>query len=214
MESGDVAASWPFFLEGVRLKVEARSAPTCTSDAGHSVTMWTLRRGNIAGIDASGLTIVDVRVIGRHGQVLLVGEQATPEQVRQLRDAFEGRDPRPLAALVTGVGKRLGFYLVSVEEHVAEGRRTLSAGRMIRVTMPAGVTAPRPSDCEMSISIPEVGLHGRSRCTLFERGDFSVDHVGGPMLREGDEGPPQCPLPVARSSATCQDLEERNHDCG
>lgn len=214
MESKTLSDLLPSSLEGIRFKVETCPRPTSAGDVGHSVTVWTLRRGAIAGVDASGLTIVDVRDTGRHGQVLLVGEQATPEQVRQLRDAFEGRDPGPLTALVTGVGKRLGFYLVSVAKHVAEGRTTLSAGRMIGLTMPAGVTAPRPFDCEVSISIPEVGLHGRSRCTLIERGDFSVDQGVGPMLLEEDEGPGPLPLPVGRSGATCQDSEERNHDCG
>jgi hypothetical protein len=85
------------------------------------VTAWLMSGGEIGGIDVAGLTVLVVRP----GPVVIVDEQATPQQVQVVRDLFAERGSGFYLAPVTVRSRRLS---VSIPEQRIECHLTLPEG--------------------------------------------------------------------------------------
>ena len=83
-----------------------------------TVTAWMVSGGAIGGVDISGLTVVVVRP----GPVVILDEQATPQQAAAVRDFFTDRGVGFYLAPVSVRSRRL---TVSIPERRIECRLTL-----------------------------------------------------------------------------------------
>jgi hypothetical protein len=115
-------------------------------------------RGEINGVDVSGLSMVNIAQIP--GNVLvpkswklivLVDEKATDEQVQALTDAYTGKLGGPLADLAQLVGEIVALERVPIRHEVRGGAGTLQAGDYVSAEMEpyhgpdGGVTTLRDS---------------------------------------------------------------------
>jgi len=82
------------------------------------VTAWLMSGGEIGGIDVAGLTVLVVRP----GPVVIVDEEATPQQAQVVRDLFAERGSGFYLAPVTVRSRRLS---VSIPERRIECHLTL-----------------------------------------------------------------------------------------
>jgi hypothetical protein len=82
------------------------------------VTAWMMSGGEIGGVDISGLTVLVVRP----GPVVILDEQATPEQTQVVRDFFTDQGGGFYLAPVSVRSRRLA---VSIPERRIECRLTL-----------------------------------------------------------------------------------------
>jgi hypothetical protein len=104
-----------------------------------AITAHHIDRGEAGGVDVSGLTWVSVVFIpgnvlaGKWRRVCYVDEKATPEQVRALADAFQGRLGGPLADLAGLVGEEVGVYQAPIENTLVDGAGTLRVGDRVTV---------------------------------------------------------------------------------
>ncbi len=104
-----------------------------------SVTTWLIARGQIGGVDVSDMVVVTIWMQSDNGasrrarRLILVEEEASPERVRWVVDAFHGRLGGPLGDLAERVGKELGFYLVPIDYRLEESRITISVPHKVRV---------------------------------------------------------------------------------
>jgi hypothetical protein len=89
------------------------------------LTAWMMSRGEIGGIDISGLTVLMVRP----GPVVILDERATPEQAQAVRDLFLERGSGFYLAPMTVRSRRL---CVSIPERQIECRLTLPEPRRSR----------------------------------------------------------------------------------
>jgi hypothetical protein len=119
-----------------------------------SVTAWLIDKGEISGTGVSDTALITVttkapRSKGR--SLILVDEDARPEVVRWLLDAFQGRMGGPLARLAALAGEQIGFYQVPINYRLEESKSFLSVpdrlkvqatGRRIPDSHPAGSAAP------------------------------------------------------------------------
>jgi hypothetical protein len=102
----------------------------------HSVVAYHLARGQIGGVDVSGLTIVAVVHIpgnvlaGNWRQLLLVDDRASDEQMHAMVDCFTGVLGGPLADLAQLVGDR-----VAIEHAIVDGAGTLKVGDRVDCSM-------------------------------------------------------------------------------
>lgn len=157
-----------------------------------SVTAWLIDKGEIAGIGVSDTALVTINtkvpcaggVEGR--RLILVEEEAAPEVVRWVVDAFQGRLGGPLARLASLAGDHIGFYQVPINYRLDESKSFLSvpdkvtvraAGRRIPESHPAGSAGPWwrgwiGQGDEVSVEVPEYQMVfslGRARAV---RGGF------------------------------------------
>jgi len=169
-----------------------------------SVIAYHIDRGQISGVDVSGLTLVEAHHIpgnvlaGNWRQVILVDDRASDDQIRLLGDAFQGRLGGPLADLAGLVGERLGVFPAPIEHQLVGGEGTLKVGNQVRaVTTPfrsayGTTTTLRDSifstipgspawvarASEMTVNLPEHGLVWSfiNANTNAIQGDFKFEH--------------------------------------
>jgi hypothetical protein len=102
--------------DGYRLEGTVVEQPT----GGRLITAWMVSRGEIGGVDVSGLTVLFVYP----GPVVVLDELATPEQAQALRDVFADRAGGFYLAPLTVRSRRLS---VSIPEQGIDCHVTLSA---------------------------------------------------------------------------------------
>ena len=96
----------------------------------HSVVAYHLERGEISGVDVSGLTLVSVVHIpgnvlaGNWRQLMLVDDRASDEQMHAIVDCFTGELGGPLAD-----------ERAPVEHAIVDGAGTLKVGDRVECSM-------------------------------------------------------------------------------
>jgi hypothetical protein len=155
-----------------------------------SVTTWLIDKGEVAGIGVSDTAVITVTSrtgAGGAGQrLILVDEDAAPEVVRWVVDAFQGRLGGPLAELAELAGTDVGFYQVPINYRLDEKRSFVSvpsmlkvnaSGRRIPESHPAGSAAPWRrcwigEGSGVEVSVPAHGLDLVLPRTRAVRGGF------------------------------------------
>jgi hypothetical protein len=184
-----------YYLEGTVVDVY-QGAPFWYRGEGReggstSVTTWLIDKGEVAGIGVSDTAVITVTTragedSGEGQRLILVDEDAAPEVVRWVVDAFQGRLGGPLAELAELAGKDLGFYQVPINYRLDEKRSFVSvpsmlkvqaAGRRIPESHPAGSAAPWRrcwigEGSGVEVSVPEHDLNLVLPQTRAVRGGF------------------------------------------
>lgn len=179
--SASVAVEHSYLLEGSVLDVY-RGVPFWFDGAGHdqgstSVTTWLIDKGEIAGVGVSDTAVVTVAarqpgVGGLASRLILVDEEAAPEVVRWVVDAFQGRLGGPLGELAAKTGEQVGFYQVPISYRIEESKSAISATDRVKVTAigrriprwhPAGSAAPWQrswigTGSQVRVRVPEYGM--------------------------------------------------------
>lgn len=94
-------------------------------------------RGQIQGIDVSGLTVVSVAHIpgnvfaGNWRTLLYVDDRATPDQQRVLMDVFSGKLGGAPADLAKLIGELVALNPAPIDYHIENGKGTLRVGRAV-----------------------------------------------------------------------------------
>ena len=102
---------------------------------------YRIDRGNIRGVDVSGLCIGGVAHIpgnilkGNWKVALYVDERATPQQKEALVNAWAGKLGGPLADLAQLIGEVLGVYSAPIEFRLDKGKGTLKVGSIVEAEM-------------------------------------------------------------------------------
>lgn len=106
-----------------------------------SFLAYNIEKGEINGIDVSGLTYVGVFKIpgnvlaGNWKRVTYVDARATDEQRAAILDAWHGRLGGPLADLNTLIGEDIAIETIPIEHNLKNGEGTIAVGDKIRATM-------------------------------------------------------------------------------
>jgi hypothetical protein len=106
-----------------------------------SFNAYYIDRGQIEGIDVSGLTFVQVNQIpgnvlaGNWRAVIYIDDKATLEQHRAIADAWTGKLGGPLADLAGLIGERVAVLAVPIEHEIKDGKGTLRVGNSIEAEM-------------------------------------------------------------------------------
>lgn len=132
-----------YALSGTMLEIYERvplwSANGVRAVEGCSLTTWLVDEGSVAGVGVSGMTVVTLTLDGaaaapgRAGRLILLEEDAQPEQVRWVVDALHGRLGGPLAAVARLVPAELGFYQVPIKYRFQRRSVMVDVPRMVRV---------------------------------------------------------------------------------
>ncbi|MGH2719990.1 MAG: DUF1326 domain-containing protein [Actinomycetota bacterium] len=132
-----------YALSGTMLEVYERmplwSANGERRAEGSSLTTWLVDEGSVAGVGVSGMTVVTLTLDapgtapGRAGRLILLEEDAQPEQVRWIVDALHGRLGGPLAAVAGLMPAELGFYQVPINYRFQRRSVMIDVPRMVRV---------------------------------------------------------------------------------
>ena len=167
-----------------------------------SVIAYHIDRGQITGLDVSGLTVLEAHHIpgnvlaGNWRQVILVDDRASHDQIRALGDAFQGRLGGPLADLAGLVGERLGVFAAAIDHQMSGGEGTLKVGDKVRAavapyrsaygtttTLRDSIFSTIPGSpawvakaSEMTVNLPEHGLVWSFTNTNAIQGDFKFEH--------------------------------------
>ncbi len=161
-------------------------------DYGHceAIHGYHINRGEIGGVDVSGLSIIRVVQIpgnvldGHWREVLLVDETASSPQRDAIVAAFSGQLGGPLADLAALVEDRLAVYSVPVQYRRQAGESSLrvSVGAIARsVAAPASQVAPGTLGAGTKVSARiEACRDAQGRPTLLENPRFSVN-PGSPV---------------------------------
>jgi hypothetical protein len=105
------------------------------------LTAYHIDRGQINGIDVSGLSLVNVTQIpgnilaGNWRQVIFVDDRATPAQREAILNAFGGKLGGPLADLAKLVGEVVAVHSAPIEYRVEGGKGTLRVGNVLDAEM-------------------------------------------------------------------------------
>lgn len=105
-------------------------------------------RGQITGIDVSGLTIGMLALIpgraidGNWKVAVFVDDKATPQQKEAILAAHTGQLGGPLADLAQVVGEVVGVYDAPIEFDVRKGTGAFRIGEVSRVQMQPFMLAP------------------------------------------------------------------------
>ena len=98
-------------------------------------------RGNINGVDVSGLSLVALAHIpgnvlqGNWRAYLYLDDKASPEQEAALLSVFSGKEGGPVADLVQLIGEVAGMERVPISFDVEEGQGRLRVGQDIDALM-------------------------------------------------------------------------------
>ena len=177
----DVYEGVPFWLDGPGGQVGSTS-----------VTAWLIDKGEIAGIGVSDTAVVTITTKasgGRGGdgrRLILIEEEAAPEVVRWVVDAFQGRLGGPLARLAELSGRQIGYYQVPINYRLEESKSSLSvpekvkvqaSGRRIPDSHPAGSSAPWRRGWignagEVNVRVPEYSMVFNLHQSRVVRGNF------------------------------------------
>lgn len=103
-----------------------------------AVEAYHIDRGEIDGVDVSGLTYVQVELIpgnvlaeGTWKQVRIIDAAGTDDQRRVLLEAFRGNYGGALGDLAALVGEELGIEYRAIQHEVVEGRGTLRVEEVV-----------------------------------------------------------------------------------
>lgn len=167
-----------------------------------AILAYHIDRGEIRGADVSGLTWALVGHIpgnileGNFTNVFFVNEEATPEQLQALTDAFRGRLGGALADLAALTGTDLGVYQVPIDYRIVDGEGTLTInGGNVRAVMKPyksaydvtttlrdsifssipGSPAWVGKAAELEVSLPAHGLEWSLRGTNAIQGQFRFE---------------------------------------
>jgi hypothetical protein len=163
---------------------------------------YNIEKGEINGIDVSGLTYVavvkipgNVLVPKSWTRVTLVDGRATAQQHKALTDAFQGRLGGPLADLSGLVKEDLATYSMPIEHKLAGGEGTIAVGDKIHAKMSpyksaygavttlrdsifstiAGAPAYVSKAAEHVVNIPEHGMVWTFKDRNAIQGDFRFE---------------------------------------
>ncbi len=163
---------------------------------------YHIDKGEINGVDVSGLTYVQVVKIP--GNVLVpkswtrvtyVDSKATPQQRQAILDAWHGRLGGPLADLNGLIKEDLGIHDLPIEHKLVGGKGTIAVGDKIRATMApylsaygtattlrdsvfstiAGAPAYVSKASEHVVNIPEHGMVWTFKDRNAIQGDFRME---------------------------------------
>jgi hypothetical protein len=166
-----------------------------------SFLAYNIEKGEIGGIDVSGLTYIGVFKIpgnvlaGNWKRVTFVDSRATEEQRAAILDAWHGRLGGPLADLNALIGEDVAIEVVPIEHNLKEGAGTIVVGDKIRATMApyrsgyGAITTLRDSifstipgapayvakATEHVVNIPEHGMVWTFKDRNAIQGDFSLE---------------------------------------
>ena len=107
----------------------------------HGLNCWHIDRGEVNGVDVSGLTFVAlVRIPGNvlkgNWQALIyVDDRATPEQEKALRGVWSGQLGGPVANVANLIGSVLAVERVPIAFDVEGGKGTVKVGHGIRAEL-------------------------------------------------------------------------------
>jgi hypothetical protein len=167
-----------------------------------SVIAYHIDRGQVTGVDVSGLTVLEAHHIpgnvlaGNWRQVILIDDRASDDQIRVLGDAFQGRLGGPLGDLAGLVGERLGVYPAPIDHQLSGGEGTVTIGDKLRAatvpyrsaygtttTLRDSIFSTLPGSpawvakaTEMTVNMPEHGLVWTFSNTNAIQGDFKFEH--------------------------------------
>jgi hypothetical protein len=167
-----------------------------------SVIAYHIDRGQISGLDVSGLTVLEAHHIpgnvlaGNWRQVIFVDDRASHAQIDALGDAFQGRLGGPLGDLAGLVGERLGVFPAAIDHQLAGGEGTLTVGDKVRAavapyrsaygtttTLRDSIFSTIPGSpawvakaSEMTVNLPEHGLVWSFSNTNAIQGDFKFEY--------------------------------------
>ena len=102
---------------------------------------YHIDRGQINGVDVSGLSLVNVAQIpgnilaGNWRLVILVDDKATPAQQEAILSAFGGKLGGPLADVASLIGEVVKVYPVPIEHQVEGGKGTLRVSNVLDAEM-------------------------------------------------------------------------------
>ena len=102
---------------------------------------YHIDRGQINGVDVSGLSLVNVAQIpgnvlaGNWRLVIFVDSKATTAQQEAILNAFDGKLGGPLAGVASLVGERVAVHFVPIEHRVEDGKGTLRVGEVVEAEM-------------------------------------------------------------------------------
>ena len=98
---------------------------------------YHIDRGQINGVDVSGLTFVQVVQIpgnvlaGNWREVIYLDDNASPQQRQAVLDAWTGKLGGPLADLAGLVGDRVAVHYVPIDHQVVNGKGTLRVDQVL-----------------------------------------------------------------------------------
>ncbi|MBV8197668.1 MAG: DUF1326 domain-containing protein [Candidatus Eremiobacteraeota bacterium] len=170
-----------------------------------SFVAYNFDRGEINGVDVSGLTMINVCQIPGNVLVpkswkvlILVNEEATDAQLQALLDAYSGKLGGPLADLAQLVAEVIGVERVKIRHDVRGGAGTLEAGDYLFAEMApyksADGTTTTLRDSIFStipgspayvskagrheVNIPKYGLRWSFEGRNAIQGDYTIAHSG------------------------------------
>ncbi len=106
-----------------------------------SFVAYNIERGEIQGIDVSGLTLLKVVYIpgnvmaGNWRAVVYVDAKGTPEQQQALIKVFNGELGGAIADVAKMVGELLDVRIAPIEYHIHEGKGTIKIGHVLESEM-------------------------------------------------------------------------------
>lgn len=106
-----------------------------------SFVAYNIERGQIQGIDVSGLTLVKIVYIpgnvfaGNWRAVVYVDGKGTPEQQQALIKVFNGELGGAMADLAKFVSELLEVRIAPIEYHIQEGKGTIKIGDVLESEM-------------------------------------------------------------------------------
>jgi hypothetical protein len=106
-----------------------------------SFVAYHVERGEIQGLDVSGLTLVKIVYIpgnvlaGNWRAVIYIDANGTPEQQDALTKVFNGELGGSLADLAKLVGENLDTRIAPIEYHIQEGQGTIRIGEVLSAEM-------------------------------------------------------------------------------
>jgi hypothetical protein len=165
-----------YALEGHVLEV--------TAPPGLSMTVWKIERGCINGVEVQGSIVVALTHRGLRPEasvrVVLLEEEATPQQALALVDGFRGRLGGPLAELADQAIDRDGFAQVPIKGWIAREGSVVwvpdrfhvfaSFGPLFRRPQHPAPPGPGVTDVgtafDFGVELPEYGLRWQGQDAL------------------------------------------------